>query len=104
MQFKKASEPLAERGSSARASVSPRGRRPQWLVEWIDEQGQYVLLECGHTESFANVDATLCLLRTFTGLEVICEHCNRFVKVTRAITFTEYENIPLPVYAPDPPF
>lgn len=103
MQFKKAPESLAD-ARSARGSGTPRGRRPQWLVNWIKERGYYVALECGHWESFADADTTLCLIKTFAGLEVHCLECDGFRKVLNSLTLCEYMRIPSPAKVSDPPF
>jgi len=103
MQFKRSPEspaaPIAAGGSH-----SPRYRRPQWLVDWIRNRGYYVILECGHWESFAEADTTLCLIKTFEGLEVHCIDCDGFCKVVNSLTLCEYMRIPSPVKVSKPQF
>ena len=103
MQFKKAMETPAG-DKPAGASGPPRGRRPQWLMDWIAEHGIYVVLECGHKDSFATIEITLCLIRTFPGMEVLCNECNAFRKVAKSVTLIEYMGIPTPERSSEPPF
>lgn len=103
MQFRKSTESLA--GSvPARVSGYPRKRRSQWLIDWIQERGHYVRLACGHLESFADADTSLCLIQTFPGIEILCEKCEQFSKVEKSISLFEYMDIDKPVYSPAPLF
>jgi hypothetical protein len=103
MQFKKSSDTLAGL-VPARVSGYPRSRRPKWLVEWVNERGQYVMLACGHLDSFADADTTACLIRTFQGLELLCSICEQFSEVTKSVSLFDYMDISKPVISSNPLF
>jgi hypothetical protein len=103
MKFRKTSDALAS-PAPARVSGYPRSRRPQWLVDWIKERGHYVMLACGHMDSFADADTTVCLIRTFPGLELLCSECEQFSKVIKSVSLFDYMGIAKPVNASTPLF
>ena len=67
--------------------------RPQWLKDWIADQGHYVKLACGHKDNLN--DRALLIIAAFgkSQVTVFCERCNLFTAVVRKMTFREYANI-----------
>ena len=72
---------------------APTRTPPQWLQEYIDNQGQYVLLSCGHKTDL-NGRSVIAVVKAFTGTQVLCSICDDFKAVDRQITMSEYFDIP----------
>ena len=57
--------------------------KPEWLREWLANQGRYVMLTCGHKEDLN--DSALLIIYVFgkhgKGTDILCEQCNKFVGV-----------------------
>lgn len=69
--------------------------RPDWLTEWLENRGQYVLLSCGHKEDLKY--GHLLIIHKFgldKGRIVMCERCNIWVSVARPITMQDYFGLP----------
>jgi len=74
--------------------IEYRGR-PQWLRDWIAEQGVYVELACGHREN-VNDRSTISLMIKVFGkkqLQVLCEECDDFRHVARSLKRREFLGI-----------
>lgn len=69
-----------------------KGQKPQWLKDWIEDQGSYVLLSCGHKTNM-NDRASIIIAR-IAGVYLVCERCNDLAAVVRHMKFTEYAEIP----------
>jgi hypothetical protein len=67
-----------------------------WLKEWIENKGRWVLLECGCIDDLN--DRAMTIIKTFEGCTVGCERHNRFVSVVRTLS----RKTP-PVKQPDEP-
>lgn len=72
---------------------------PEWLRDYIADQGQFVLLECGHRENIGDRGVLLIVGMQRYGkrnnTQVLCERCNQFVGIERHMKFQEYANIPV---------
>src|SRR5690349_8595368 len=90
--------------SRGRSSRIPRAK-PQWLKEWIEDQGKFGLLKCGHK---LNLSARgLTIIEAFGGkkaVQVYCETCNDFSELKRLMKFTEYAGITVPAVPDNPLF
>lgn len=81
--------PSATAGRIARnGSVRPLA---DWYVEWLENKGKYVLLECGHKDDLKNKAVVI-----GSDREVICPRCNEWKKVTKSLRFSEYLGIEIP--------
>lgn len=82
---------------SLRAGAPPvhyAAGKPQWLREWIADQGQWCLLTCGHKDNLN--DRSMLIIAKFGGkrhVDVFCERCNDFVHVQRLMKWSEYAGI-----------
>lgn len=67
--------------------------RPQWLKEWLADQPQFVLLGCGHKDDI-KIAGTI-ILKVYGGddVEVLCDRCDKFQRVVRKVSLSEYANI-----------
>lgn len=92
MKFRKPSGVPEPSGNAAPVSRRTGARKPEWLREWIADQGVYVLLSCGHKENLN--DRALLIIARLDGTYVICERCNDMAAVVRHMQFREYANIP----------
>lgn len=94
----------AEPGEPDRSArrVHVRAEKPQWLREWIEDQGHYVLLSCGHRENM-NDRATLIIAR-ISGVYIVCEKCRDLAAVVKHMKFTEYAQIPAKAETDEPLF
>lgn len=68
-----------------------------WLKEWLENQGQYVRLECGHTEDLKDRGALI------IGNRVLCDECG-WTSVRRSIRFLEYIGLKRTPTPAEPPF
>jgi hypothetical protein len=89
--------PDRHRGSGSHRAPA---RVPEWLREYIEDQGQFALLQCGHKENL-NDKAVLLIVtlakitkQPWKNTQVFCERCNQFTGVDRHMKFHEYAGIP----------
>lgn len=79
--------------SRGRTPHIPRAK-PQWLREWIEDQGRWGLLKCGCK---LNITARgLTIIEAFGGkkaVTIFCERHNEFYELVRLMKFTEYAGI-----------
>jgi hypothetical protein len=66
--------------------------KPQWLRDWIAEQGQFVLLSCGHKDNLN--DRSLIIIAALSGTKVWCDRCETFAAVIRHMRIHEYAGLP----------
>lgn len=92
--------PLPSNGKRAIRS----NRRPRWLLEWIENKSQYVLMQCGHKENIAIADSAIALIQTFDDVKLYCNKCKKFSAIERSIGLLEYLGLPKPQYPDTPPF
>lgn len=76
--------------------------RPEWLKEWIANQGRWVRLSCGCSEDLNS--RTLTVVGAFKNSAVYCEKCEQFSAVVRSITVAEAMGIPAKEVPPQPLF
>lgn len=90
--------------SRGRSSRIPRAK-PQWLKEWIEDQGRFGLLKCGCK---LNLSARgLTIIESFGGkkaVTVYCERHNDFAELERLIKPNEYLGITVPAVPDNPLF
>lgn len=77
-----------------------RSTRPQWLIEWLKDQGRYVLLKCGHKEDL-NMRGTAVIVGNDDA--VACDQCRQWVQVEKSIGLLEYMGIVIPPKQNDTP-
>jgi hypothetical protein len=95
------------RSSTTRGRVPPR--LPSWLRDYIADQGQFVLLDCGHKDNLTAKGALLIVALTSTNkkknnTQVFCDRCRHFAGIVRHMRFSEYANIPVKVITDAPLF
>jgi hypothetical protein len=81
-------------GAGIAAAGAPRRvrKRPEWLKEYIDNLGIYVLLSCGHKIDMNS--RGLLIVDGMRGTTVGCYHCGEFSTVIKKISFVVYADIP----------
>lgn len=88
-----------KKGSSGVSTGGPHRviSRPEWLKEWIENQGHYVELSCGCMED----QKTRGLLMVFLAgglkgreIEILCVRCDKWVWLTRSVSLREYLGLP----------
>src|SRR5688572_19426760 len=68
-----------------------------WFKEWIEDQGQWALLKCGHKCDLKE-RGQMTLRGVKRGdLLVICEKCWQIPAVERYLSYAEYRGIPTAV-------
>lgn len=98
-------QPIGKADPSETTNRPPRRLptyKPQWLRDWIEDQGSFVLLSCGHKENM-NDRASIIIAR-IAGVYLVCPRCNDLAAVVRHMKFTEYAQIPPKVESDIPLF
>jgi len=83
-------------GSKGAAPHSAKSR-PEWLKEWIENQGHYVELSCGCMEDFKSrglLQIYNTVAEKFKEVEVFCVRCDRWVWLVRSVSLREWWGIP----------
>jgi hypothetical protein len=94
--------PADSPGKSSPTSRVSRAYKPQWLREYIEDQGKFALLSCGHKLN-VNERAVSIIIRRL-GAYVVCERCGEPMAVVRYMKFREYAELPAIVESDIPLF
>lgn len=92
-------QPKKGGGSGKTPGISPfrPKSQPDWLKEWIENQGHYVELSCGCMEDVKARGILVvykALKEKFKEVEVFCERCDKWVWLSRSVSLNEYLGIP----------
>ena len=98
----KVGRPYVKPADSGRISHEIRQSRPDWFREWLENQGRYALLDCGHYVDIN--DRSVAYIIGATDKHIVCPEHNQWALVVRSATFTEYMGIPPNVIPDTPPF
>jgi hypothetical protein len=71
--------------------VSRHTGRPKWLGEWLENQGKYVELECGHLVDLN--DRSYAPLVHPTEQMIDCEIHRSWQRIVKRISFLEFAGI-----------
>jgi hypothetical protein len=67
--------------------------RPEWLKEWLENRGKWLVLDCGCEEAWDEKSMTVLYLFGPEEIQIFCETCQRFAKWKEWISWTQYLNI-----------
>jgi hypothetical protein len=89
-------------GGGHGSSHRPQGR-PEWLKDWIANQGRWVLLGCGCREDI-NCRGVMIIHIGLAENEVYCSKHDLLSPIVKAIKLDEYWQLKLPEQSDVPPF